>query len=58
MSGMEVGMMPAKLAQLLVNIGINTLRGKSSTSVSHDGVYTVYDPFCGFGTTGFVANWL
>jgi DNA modification methylase len=18
----------------------------------------VYDPFCGFGTTGFVANWL
>jgi len=44
--GMEVGMMPAKLAQMLVNIGIATLHAQSG-----DDVYTVYDPFCGFGTT-------
>lgn len=49
--GMEVGMMPAKLAQMLVNIGIATLHAQSG-----DDVYTVYDPFCGFGTTWFVAN--
>lgn len=48
-SGMEVGMMPAKLAQVLVNIGRTCVQ-------TTDTPVTVYDPFCGFGTTGFVAN--
>lgn len=49
--GMEVGMMPSKLAQILVNIGIATLHAQWRTTAC-----TIYDPFCGFGTTGFVAN--
>lgn len=61
-SGMEVGMMPSKLAQILVNIGINEVIGNKSKEI--EGSWrkvdvtelTIYDPFCGFGTTGFVAN--
>lgn len=49
MRGMQIGMMPAKLAQMLVNIGVGCL------SITTPDV-TVYDPFCGFGTTLFVAN--
>ena len=52
--GMEVGMMPSKLAQMLVNIGIMKSEEWKTKSTS----LTVYDPFCGFGTTGFVANWV
>ena len=57
--GMEVGMMPAKLTQMLINIGVGqhakhtserTLEGK------HDTPITIYDPFCGFGTTCYIAN--
>jgi len=49
-SGMEVGMMPSKLAQILVNIWVSTITPRDRD------VFTIYDPFCGFGTTGFVAN--
>lgn len=49
-SGMQIGMMPAKLAQILINLGLNKLWTLNSQLV------TLYDPFCGFGTTGFVAN--
>ncbi len=63
-SGMEVGMMPSKLAQILVNIGVQTLESRFQTSDSKiktqnswvNEQKTIYDPFCGFGTTGFVAN--
>lgn len=55
LSGMEVGMMPAKLTQILVNIGIAE-RAKQAEKAKNDNCYTIYDPFCGFGTTGFVAN--
>lgn len=49
-NGMEVGMMPAKLAQLLINCAVKgTFRNKKS-------IPTVYDPFCGFGTTLRLAN--
>lgn len=48
-SGMTVGMMPAKLAQMLVNIWVSNVATEKQP-------LTVYDPFCGFGTTGFVAN--
>jgi hypothetical protein len=69
-SGMEIGMMPSKLAQMMVNIVIKEIGGKRSEISqinenqvspisdlkSPDSALTVYDPFCGFGTTGFVAN--
>ncbi len=49
--GMKIGMMPGKLTQMLVNIGIASL----STSLK-EGDVTIYDPFSGFWTTGFVVN--
>ncbi len=45
--GMQIGMMPSKLAHILVNIWL-WLQDKE--------IQTVYDPFCGFGTTNFIAN--
>lgn len=48
--GMQIGMMPAKLTQILVTIWVHLTWKQVS-----DGV-TIYDPFCGFGTTWFVAN--
>ncbi len=48
--GMEVGMMPAKLTQILVNIGVGVATSQWISA------QTIYDPFCGFGTTWFVAN--
>lgn len=64
-SGMEVGMMPAKLAQMLVNIGrvwitdrkLKEIEGSwKKSNETKEMLFTIYDPFCGFGTTGFVAN--
>jgi hypothetical protein len=52
--GMDVGMMPAKLAQMMVNIGVAAWQ-RQSILHAHE-VPTIYDPFCGFGTTCFVAN--
>lgn len=43
---MNIGMMPAKLAHLLLNI-----------STWFETWNTIYDPFCWFGTTLFVANY-
>ena len=40
--GMHVGMMPAKLTQTLVGIGVG---------LSDDPEAAIFDPFCGFGTT-------
>lgn len=48
MRGMQIGMMPAKLTQILVNIGAGLLSEQSEI--------TVWDPFCGFWTTLFIAN--
>ncbi len=48
MRGMQIGMMPAKLTQTLVNIGVWLVKAQDEI--------TVRDPFCGFGTTLFVAN--
>ncbi|USN54364.1 MAG: hypothetical protein H6765_07490 [Candidatus Peribacteria bacterium] len=52
--GMEIGMMPAKLTQTLVNIGVSQVHKVHDEDVSLN--TTIYDPFCGFGTTLFVAN--
>ncbi len=45
--GMEVGMMPSKLAHIMVNIARVWKNIES---------WTVYDPFVGFGTTGMITN--
>ncbi len=50
--GMQVGMMPTKLAQMLVNIAV------WYTDKNPLDELTIYDPFVGFGTTSWVANWL
>lgn len=62
-SGMEIGMMPSKLAQMMVNIGMVESNKKQVTSNQQPTTdnwqpATIYDPFCWFGTTGFVVNWL
>lgn len=51
--GMEIGMMPAKLTQILVNIAVGESEKEPASGAE---VHTIYDPFCGFGTTWFVAN--
>ncbi len=48
--GMQVGMMPAKLTQMLINIGVAHSGKKAGDEV------TIYDPFVGFGTTVWIAN--
>jgi tRNA G10 N-methylase Trm11 len=58
-SGMGIGMMPAKLALTMINIALahHQANHKSEAAASPvEGEYTIYDPFCGFGTTGFLAN--
>jgi len=51
--GMSIGMMPSKLAHILINIAIyhQSLFQKTSSDP-----LTIYDPFCGFGTTNMIAN--
>ena len=49
---MGIGMMPAKLALTMINIALAYHQANHETKEE----YTVYDPFCGFGTTGFLAN--
>ena len=56
--GMNIGMMPSKLALTLINIGIGEYENskqKENTS-SKNSSLTIRDPFCGFGTTNFLAN--
>jgi tRNA G10 N-methylase Trm11 len=48
LSGMTIGMMPSKLAHMLMNIAL------AQTPDVQDP--TIFDPFCGFGTTNFIAN--
>lgn len=44
---MQMGMMPAKLTHILLNIG---------RALAGEDLPLVYDPFVGSGTTGFLAN--
>ncbi len=49
---MNMGMMPAKLTHILINLGIN-----STPNTQHSTQNTlIYDPFCWSGTTNFLAN--
>lgn len=55
--GMGIGMMPSKLAHTLINIGIGEYETiLPNHQISHP--LTIRDPFCGFGTTNFLANYL
>jgi len=47
---MKMGMMPAKLTHIMINIWLSLINSQSLT--------TIYDPFSGSGTTGFLANYL
>lgn len=49
---MGIGMMPSKLALTMINIALAHHQAAHEVQTE----YTVYDPFCGFGTTGFLAN--
>jgi len=51
-AGMGIGMMPAKLTLMMINIA----RAQYETNHVVKSEYTIYDPFCGFGTTNFLAN--
>lgn len=54
---MQVGMMPAKLTQIMLNIAIHEQKKMYEKLWKKVPVVpTIYDPFCGFGTTWFVAN--
>jgi hypothetical protein len=50
---MHMGMMPAKLTHIMINIWINSIIQHSTLSTQH---LTIYDPFVGSWTTGFLAN--
>ncbi|MBP6911153.1 hypothetical protein KBC03_06265 [Patescibacteria group bacterium] len=50
-NSMQIGMMPAKLAHMMINIGLANV-----TSTQEQ--ITIYDPFVGLGTTAFLANTL
>lgn len=54
-SGMGIGMMPSKLALSLINIGIGKYESFWKSINSN---ITIWDPFCGFGTTNFLVNHL
>ena len=49
---MGIGMMPAKLTLMMINIALT--HHQATHEIQSE--YTIYDPFCGFGTTGFLAN--
>jgi tRNA G10 N-methylase Trm11 len=45
---MKIGMMPAKLTHIMINIGL--------AHTDMDTTSNIYDPFCGLGTTILMAN--
>jgi hypothetical protein len=55
--GMGIGMMPSKLAHTLINIWIGKYETKSPNHQIAKSL-TIWDPFCGFGTTNFLINHL
>lgn len=60
-SGMGIGMMPSKLALTMINIALAHYQASHEKNNSEyawgcKSDYTIYDPFCGFGTTNFLAN--
>lgn len=52
--GMNIGMMPSKLALTLINIGIGEY--EKHITINSQSQKTIWDPFCGFWTTNFLVN--
>ena len=50
---MQMGMMPAKLAHIMINIWLTHVMYDSQLDIEH---LTIYDPFVGSWTTGMLAN--
>jgi hypothetical protein len=49
---MHMGMMPAKLTHMMINIGLNELAKKQESSIFNtQSSISIYDPFVGSGTT-------
>lgn len=55
-NSMQIGMMPAKLTQIMVNIATGKLTHWTEGSTLQSKDITVYDPFMWLGTTYMVAN--
>ena len=55
---MTVGMMPSKLAHQLINIAVAEYEDNIDSKDNIQTRLTIRDPFCGFGTTNFLANHL
>ena len=56
---MQMWMMPAKLAHIMINIWLSTLLRDTNKQETDDQQHIcIYDPFVGSGTTGFLANYL
>lgn len=53
-NSMQIGMMPAKLTQIMVNIATGKLQWRNDAMTTWP--LTIYDPFMGLGTTYMVAN--
>ncbi len=53
---MKVGMMPTKLAHILLNIALATNAANKTNKKQDAENVTIYDPFIGGGTTGLLAN--
>lgn len=51
---MSMGMMPAKLTHILINLGIN----EANLTPKTQSLTSIYDPFCWSGTTNFLANYM
>lgn len=50
---MHMGMMPAKLTHMMINIWLNALMQRETSNMERP---IIYDPFVGSWTTGFLAN--
>lgn len=56
---MQMWMMPAKLAHIMINIWLSTLlRETNKAETDNEQHICIYDPFVGSGTTWFLANHL
>ena len=54
---MQMGMMPAKLTHIMLNIGLSVIANSHViANETKQSEITVYDPFVGSWTTGFLAN--
>lgn len=52
---MNMGMMPAKLTHILINLGIKNIITNKNETIQNT---IIYDPFCWSWTTNFLANYM